>query len=226
MAATDRRVKVETCLICFDDFELITLAGVQDEDEDLDDYPFMEPFFAPGDFYDDDEVDQLALALHLSTLEAQKEAKRAQYTSTSSSRPPLSSQQRDTRPRMTAYSSSTSAYSTSTSTSASMSTSTSASTPPSPYYPPGSLGLGFSLTCNKVHLYCSDCLNKYIETKLQSKVWPIVCPDPNCKGSIPPRIVESLMGEKSTKWYDLSLERAVRNKVSTRSSLPCTASKG
>lgn len=239
MAANDR-LKVETCQICFDDFEVITLAGGQEEEEeDLEAFGFPpnESFFAPGDFYDDDELDQLVLALHLSTLDVPEEilklppppsmsapttlsnSAKAPVTS-SSSRPPLANQQRDNRPGTTRSSTSASTA-TSTSVSTSVSTSTSTSTLPPPYYPPEELGLGFSLPCNTGHLYCSSCLKRYIEMKLQSSVWPIVCANEDCKGVIPPAIVESLLGEKSSKWYDLSVERAVTNKVSTKSSLLC-----
>ncbi|KAF9997956.1 hypothetical protein BGZ65_006489, partial [Modicella reniformis] len=210
--------RVETCQICFDDFEVITLEDELEED-DLYDSPFQEAFAYENDILYEEELEQLILALHLSTLDLPEVSVKpseffmsssAQPTTTpaprssSSSQPPAVNRNLGIRQETTRSSISTSSSSSSSSASATSSSTTFSLNP---------LTLGFSLECDKTHLYCSDCLKKYLEGKLQSSVWPIVCPHETCKGSIPPAVVESLLGTKSAKWYDLSVERAVKNKV-------------
>ncbi|KAI8351570.1 hypothetical protein B0O80DRAFT_455402 [Mortierella sp. GBAus27b] len=214
MAVHDR-LQVETCQICFDDFEVISVGGPDDDDDAQ--TVGLEPFFAREDFYDDDELEQLLLALHLSTLDVPEEALThsppplTSKSETPPSRQSPTSQQRGSRPGTTR--SSTSTTTSSTTTTQTRSTASSSVSSPPPYTDRESLGLGFSLPCDKEHLFCSNCLNRYIDLKLQSKIWPIVCPNENCKGGIPPAIIESLLGDKSAKWYELSVERAVTNKV-------------
>ena len=260
-------VQIETCQICFDDFEVITLAGpgLDDEEEGLDDFsspfsepfpePFPEPFFVPNDFSSDDDLEPLLLALQLSMLDAPDDTSStstssstsststAASTSTSASTAPATSPPKpssswfsylvnssspprtQTNPFLrTELRNSTAARTQSPFTSSATPTRSATSRslgPPPPYDSSEPLTLGFSLPCDKGHLFCSNCLKRYIEMKLQSSVWPIVCPNEKCKGDIPATIVEGLLGIKSTKWYELSVERAVTNKVSMQSNLHC-----
>ncbi|KAF8924425.1 hypothetical protein BGZ58_001804, partial [Dissophora ornata] len=71
------------------------------------------------------------------------------------------------------------------------------------------LSLGCSLPCDLGHLFCGTCLETYIETQLREGVWPIVCPEHHCDEVIPAVVVESFLGKKANRWYELGVERAV-----------------
>ncbi|KAF9427427.1 hypothetical protein BGZ76_002353, partial [Entomortierella beljakovae] len=72
------------------------------------------------------------------------------------------------------------------------------------------LSLGTSMSCNEGHLYCFVCIEKYLEGQMKDGMWPILCPDVDCKSGLAVNIVESILGAKAVKWHQLGVEHAVK----------------
>ncbi|CAH9113596.1 unnamed protein product [Cuscuta europaea] len=68
------------------------------------------------------------------------------------------------------------------------------------------LNKNFRITgCN--HSYCSDCISKYVASKLQDNIWLINCPNPGCKGILEPPHCASILPRKVfDRWGDALCE--------------------
>ncbi|CAH9137934.1 unnamed protein product, partial [Cuscuta epithymum] len=59
--------------------------------------------------------------------------------------------------------------------------------------------------CN--HSYCSDCISKYVASKLEENISLINCPNPGCKGSLEPPHCASILPRKVfDRWGDALCE--------------------
>lgn len=61
-----------------------------------------------------------------------------------------------------------------------------------------------------VHPFCTECMNKYIQVKVEDKVSDIKCPDTSCKNSLEPLLWRSIItNQLFDKWCDVLCESAV-----------------
>ncbi|OMO86390.1 Zinc finger, C6HC-type [Corchorus olitorius] len=60
------------------------------------------------------------------------------------------------------------------------------------------------------HAYCTDCMIKYVASKLQDKISSITCPVPNCKGILEPEYCRNLLPrEVFERWGDALCEAMI-----------------
>ncbi|OMO65992.1 Zinc finger, RING-type [Corchorus olitorius] len=65
-----------------------------------------------------------------------------------------------------------------------------------------------SNTCT--HLFCTDCIGKYIAAKLQENISMVECPEVNCKGALEPQFCRSIVpGEVFDRWENALCESVI-----------------
>lgn len=81
------------------------------------------------------------------------------------------------------------------------------------------LKIGCSLHMDKDHAFCMECSARYVNTQVEARVWPVVCPKGKCGEMVSALAVEVLLGEDAAKWNVLGLEYAIKKKVGSFASL-------
>lgn len=58
------------------------------------------------------------------------------------------------------------------------------------------------------HCYCSDCVARYVASKLQDNVLKVGCPVPNCKGSLGPELCRPILSKEVFDRWEKALREA------------------
>ncbi|MCL7051535.1 hypothetical protein MKW94_003853 [Papaver nudicaule] len=67
-----------------------------------------------------------------------------------------------------------------------------------------------SSTSKCSHIYCSECITKYIEAKIQEKISMITCPESTCKETLEPYLCRDMIsGQVLDRWENALCESSV-----------------